>query len=160
MKESRWKYSSWGRSGKFPRARATHTLIHSSLERQRNSSFRQFDHHNRHHDFRRSSFTICERHGIFFQSTDIDINSHSDAACPTTPNQIVSTTNRFREIYLTHVLGVRVSKTPGNRTVYLHEKKLGTQPKCGDCGSKLPGVRQRNSSIGVACRGSARRRRS
>ena len=35
---------------------------------------------------------------------------------------------------------VRVVKTPGGKLRYLHIKKQGTAPKCGDCGIKLPGV--------------------
>jgi hypothetical protein len=31
-------------------------------------------------------------------------------------------------------------KTPGGSLRYLHIKKAGTAPKCGDCGIKLPGV--------------------
>jgi large subunit ribosomal protein L34e len=36
---------------------------------------------------------------------------------------------------------VRIVKTPGGELRYLHIKKRGTAPKCGDCGSKLAGVR-------------------
>lgn len=36
---------------------------------------------------------------------------------------------------------VRVVRTPGGEHRYLHLKKRGTSPKCGDCGVKLPGVR-------------------
>lgn len=36
---------------------------------------------------------------------------------------------------------VRVIRTPGGEHRYLHMKKKGTSPKCGDCGSKLAGVR-------------------
>jgi large subunit ribosomal protein L34e len=35
---------------------------------------------------------------------------------------------------------VRVIRTPGGEHRYLHIKKKGTSPKCGDCGIKLPGV--------------------
>ena len=31
-------------------------------------------------------------------------------------------------------------KTPGGQLRYLHIKKKGSPPKCGDCGIKLPGV--------------------
>ena len=31
-------------------------------------------------------------------------------------------------------------KTPGGELRYLHTKKKGTAPKCGDCGIKLAGV--------------------
>jgi len=34
----------------------------------------------------------------------------------------------------------RIVKTPGGELRALHIKKRGTAPKCGDCGSKLPGV--------------------
>lgn len=36
---------------------------------------------------------------------------------------------------------VRIVRTPGGNLRYLHIKKKGTAPKCGDCGIKLPGVR-------------------
>ena len=35
---------------------------------------------------------------------------------------------------------VRVIRTPGGELRYLHIKKKGTAPKCGDCGLKLAGV--------------------
>jgi ribosomal protein L34E len=35
---------------------------------------------------------------------------------------------------------VRIIKTPGGELRYLHLKKKGTAPKCGDCGMKLAGV--------------------
>ncbi|CDW54729.1 Ribosomal L34e domain containing protein [Trichuris trichiura] len=34
----------------------------------------------------------------------------------------------------------RVSKTPGNRLVYLYPKKPGNAPKCGDCKTRLKGI--------------------
>ncbi|VDP37077.1 unnamed protein product [Soboliphyme baturini] len=33
-----------------------------------------------------------------------------------------------------------VSKTPGNKLVYLYPKKRGTFPRCGDCKERLKGV--------------------
>ena len=42
--------------------------------------------------------------------------------------------------YNTRSNKVRVIKTPGGELRYLHIKKKGTAPKCGDCGIKLPGV--------------------
>lgn len=42
--------------------------------------------------------------------------------------------------YNTRSNKVRVVKTPGGELRYLHIKKAGTAPKCGDCGIKLPGV--------------------
>jgi len=42
--------------------------------------------------------------------------------------------------YNTRSNKVRVVKTPGGSLRYLHIKKAGTAPKCGDCGIKLPGV--------------------
>ena len=42
--------------------------------------------------------------------------------------------------YNTRSNKVRVVKTPGGALRYLHIKKAGTAPKCGDCGIKLPGV--------------------
>merc|ERR1712065_129550 len=35
---------------------------------------------------------------------------------------------------------VRLVKTPGGSLAYLHIKKTATAPKCGDCGTKLPGI--------------------
>ncbi|CAI2739110.1 unnamed protein product [Dicrocoelium dendriticum] len=32
-------------------------------------------------------------------------------------------------------------KTPGGRVVYIYLKKRGTVPKCGDCKTKLPGIK-------------------
>src|SRR5579862_1366211 len=34
----------------------------------------------------------------------------------------------------------RVIKTPGGKLRYLHTKKPGKGPRCGDCGITLPGV--------------------
>ncbi|OJJ38972.1 hypothetical protein ASPWEDRAFT_36680 [Aspergillus wentii DTO 134E9] len=42
--------------------------------------------------------------------------------------------------YNTRSNQVRIVKTPGGELRYLHIKKKGTAPKCGDCGIKLPGV--------------------
>ncbi|KAK7725394.1 60S ribosomal protein L34B [Botryosphaeria dothidea] len=42
--------------------------------------------------------------------------------------------------YNTRSNKVRVIKTPGGQLRYLHIKKKGTAPKCGDCGSKLAGI--------------------
>ncbi|KAI5306767.1 60S ribosomal protein L34 [Ascosphaera pollenicola] len=47
---------------------------------------------------------------------------------------------RRRNPYNTRSNGVRIIKTPGGNLRYLHIKKKGTAPKCGDCGSKLQGV--------------------
>ncbi|KAI9750841.1 MAG: 60S ribosomal protein L34B [Chaenotheca gracillima] len=49
-------------------------------------------------------------------------------------------TYRRRNPYNTRSNKVRVIKTPGGKLRYLHIKKKGTSPKCGDCGIKLPGV--------------------
>ncbi|KAL2704977.1 hypothetical protein AAEP93_000227 [Penicillium crustosum] len=42
--------------------------------------------------------------------------------------------------YNTRSNKVRIVKTPGGELRYLHLKKKGTAPKCGDCGIKLPGI--------------------
>ncbi|CUS08779.1 unnamed protein product [Tuber aestivum] len=42
--------------------------------------------------------------------------------------------------YNTRSNRVRVIKTPGGKLRYLHIKKRGSPPKCGDCGIKLPGI--------------------
>ncbi|KAL2819367.1 ribosomal protein L34Ae [Aspergillus cavernicola] len=47
---------------------------------------------------------------------------------------------RRRNPYNTRSNRVRIIKTPGGELRYLHIKKQGTAPKCGDCGIKLPGV--------------------
>jgi len=47
---------------------------------------------------------------------------------------------RRRNPYNTRSNKVRIIKTPGGNLRYLHIKKKGTAPKCGDCGIKLPGV--------------------
>ena len=35
---------------------------------------------------------------------------------------------------------VKVIKTPGGKLRYLHVKKPGSRPKCGECGTALPGI--------------------
>jgi large subunit ribosomal protein L34e len=47
---------------------------------------------------------------------------------------------RTRSSYNTSSQNVRIIKTPGGKLRYLHIKKKGSAPKCGDCGIKLPGV--------------------
>ncbi|CAI7581825.1 hypothetical protein DTO013E5_1389 [Penicillium roqueforti] len=47
---------------------------------------------------------------------------------------------RRRNPYNTRSNKVRIIKTPGGELRYLHLKKKGTAPKCGDCGIKLPGI--------------------
>ncbi|CAN6609519.1 large ribosomal subunit protein eL34A [Trichomonascus vanleenenianus] len=49
-------------------------------------------------------------------------------------------TYRRRNPYNTRSNKVKVVKTPGGNLRYLHVKKLGTRPKCGDCGTALPGI--------------------
>ncbi|CAE6394215.1 unnamed protein product [Rhizoctonia solani] len=49
-------------------------------------------------------------------------------------------TIRKRTPYNTKSNRRRVVKTPGGKLVYQHLKKLATSPKCGDCGTALPGV--------------------
>ncbi|MCJ1376215.1 60S ribosomal protein L34 [Loxospora ochrophaea] len=49
-------------------------------------------------------------------------------------------TYRRRNPYNTRSNKVRVIKTPGGKLRYLHIKKKGSPPKCGDCGIKLPGI--------------------
>ncbi|KAI0127854.1 60S ribosomal protein L34-B-like protein [Xylariales sp. AK1849] len=49
-------------------------------------------------------------------------------------------TYRRRNPYPTTSNLVRIVKTPGGELRTLHIKKKGTAPKCGDCGTKLPGV--------------------
>ncbi|MCJ1311066.1 60S ribosomal protein L34 [Agyrium rufum] len=47
---------------------------------------------------------------------------------------------RRRNPYNTRSNKTRVIKTPGGELRYLHIKKKGSAPKCGDCGIKLPGI--------------------
>ncbi|RMD40343.1 hypothetical protein DV735_g4777, partial [Chaetothyriales sp. CBS 134920] len=47
---------------------------------------------------------------------------------------------RRRNPYNTRSNKTRVIKTPGGKLRLLHIKKKGTAPKCGDCGTKLPGI--------------------
>ncbi|KDQ14115.1 hypothetical protein BOTBODRAFT_32905 [Botryobasidium botryosum FD-172 SS1] len=49
-------------------------------------------------------------------------------------------TLRKRQPYNTTSNRRRMVKTPGGKLVYHHLKKLPTAPKCGDCGTALPGV--------------------
>ncbi|KAK3944226.1 ribosomal protein L34e [Diplogelasinospora grovesii] len=49
-------------------------------------------------------------------------------------------TYRRRNPYNTTSNRTRIIKTPGGDLRLLHIKKRGTAPKCGDCGSKLPGI--------------------
>jgi len=49
-------------------------------------------------------------------------------------------TFRRRVSYNTTSNNVRIIKTPGGRLRYLHIKKKGSPVKCGDCGTKLPGI--------------------
>ncbi|KAH8879850.1 ribosomal protein L34e [Thozetella sp. PMI_491] len=49
-------------------------------------------------------------------------------------------TYRRRNPYNTSSNLTRIIKTPGGNTRALHIKKRGTAPKCGDCGTKLPGI--------------------
>ncbi|KAK9681054.1 60S ribosomal protein L34B [Basidiobolus ranarum] len=49
-------------------------------------------------------------------------------------------TYRRRLSYNTKSNRVRIVKTPGGKLTYLHEKKPGSAPRCGDCGSTLSGV--------------------
>lgn len=47
---------------------------------------------------------------------------------------------RRRNPYNTRSNKVRIVKTPGGKLRFLHIKKRGSPVKCGDCGSKLPGI--------------------
>ncbi|BFZ55490.1 60S ribosomal protein L34B [Savitreella phatthalungensis] len=49
-------------------------------------------------------------------------------------------TYRRQTPYNTRSNRVRLVKTPGNTLRYAHLKKLGTSPKCGDCGEALAGI--------------------
>jgi ribosomal protein L34E len=56
-------------------------------------------------------------------------------------------TLRKRQPYNTTSSRRRIVKTPGGVLRYHHIKKLPTPPKCGDCGSKLSGVRTPSLTI-------------
>ncbi|ERF72185.1 60S ribosomal protein L34B [Endocarpon pusillum] len=47
---------------------------------------------------------------------------------------------RRRNPYNTRSNKTRIIKTPGGKLRYLHIKKRGSAPKCGDCKIKLPGL--------------------
>ncbi|KAJ1800620.1 60S ribosomal protein L34B [Coemansia sp. RSA 2399] len=47
---------------------------------------------------------------------------------------------RRRLSYNTKSNRVRISKTPGGNLRYLHVKKPGKGPRCGDCGLSLAGI--------------------
>ncbi|KAK3073049.1 60S ribosomal protein L34B [Coniosporium uncinatum] len=49
-------------------------------------------------------------------------------------------TYRRRMPYNTKSNNVRIVRTPGGKLRYLHIKKQGTAPSCGDCGLKLQGI--------------------
>ncbi|KAH3672885.1 hypothetical protein WICPIJ_009996 [Wickerhamomyces pijperi] len=49
-------------------------------------------------------------------------------------------TYRRRNPYNTKSNKIKVVKTPGGVLRAQHVKKIGTRPKCGDCGIALPGV--------------------
>merc|ERR1711872_310866 len=50
-------------------------------------------------------------------------------------------TYRRRLSYNTQSNRRKISKTPGGRLVYLHQKKLGSIPKCGDTKKTLFGIK-------------------
>jgi large subunit ribosomal protein L34e len=62
-------------------------------------------------------------------------------------------TLRKRQPYNTTSSRRRIVKTPGGVLRYHHIKKLPTAPKCGDCGSKLSGVRSRFTYLFVCIDG-------
>ncbi|KAL7415833.1 ribosomal protein L34Ae [Mrakia frigida] len=49
-------------------------------------------------------------------------------------------TLRTRKSYNTKSARNKVVKTPGGKLVVQNLKKVATAPKCGDCGSGLPGI--------------------
>lgn len=49
-------------------------------------------------------------------------------------------TYRRRNGWNTTSNNTRVIRTPGGKLRLLHIKKRGSPPKCGDCGTKLPGI--------------------
>ncbi|KLJ08889.1 large subunit ribosomal protein L34e [Blastomyces silverae] len=67
-----------------------------------------------------------------------ELNDSSDLRTVTMANTRLQ--YRRRNPYNTRSNKVRIIKTPGGHLRYLHIKKKGTAPKCGDCGIKLPGV--------------------
>ncbi|OJD12978.1 60S ribosomal protein L34-A [Emergomyces pasteurianus Ep9510] len=90
---------------------------------------------------------VCNTQKIESQVEISDNENDDDAAIP--PNQSL-TTPEIRgqsqwpipdfNTYNTRSNKVRIIKTPGGNLRYLHIKKKGTAPKCGDCGIKLQGI--------------------
>jgi len=79
-------------------------------------------------------------------NTGGEIRAHTLTRFPISQKQELPASQRdhanksFFNSYNTRSNKVRVTKTPGGKLRYLHIKKRGTAPKCGDCGIKLPGV--------------------
>merc|ERR1739841_425114 len=72
------------------------------------------------------------------------LNLRLSLSKPHTTNPTIMTARlvlRRRLSYNTKSNTRRISKTPGGKLVYLHTKKAGTTPKCGDCKEKLRGVK-------------------
>lgn len=66
---------------------------------------------------------------------------------------------KFVASYNTTSNRTRIVKTPGGELRILHIKKRGTAPKCGDCGTKLPGVSSTTPSrIGILCNEATKQR--
>lgn len=56
-------------------------------------------------------------------------------------------TYRRRLGYNTRSNKVRIVKTPGGKLAYIHLKKRGSKPKCGDCHEALQGVSIQNIDV-------------
>lgn len=86
-----------------------------------------------------------------------DITTYSDGTIRMFPHLLITAAGvngyyiyehgadlRFLFSYPTRSNKNRIVKTPGGKLRYQHLKKRGSPPKCGDCGMKLPGVREIN----------------
>lgn len=70
-----------------------------------------------------------------------------------------NTDSNFAASYNTTSNRTRIVKTPGGELRILHIKKRGTAPKCGDCGTKLPGVSSTTPiRMAIKCNEATRRR--
>ncbi|CZR57287.1 probable 60S ribosomal protein L34 [Phialocephala subalpina] len=86
------------------------------------------------------SYALSKNFGNFYQSPSNRDNDLNQSRPPTAKMGSNRLTYRRRNPYNTRSNKVRVVKTPGGELRYLHIKKAGTAPKCGDCGIKLPGI--------------------
>jgi len=85
--------------------------------------------------------TVLSAHFLFLPRIRISSITQLDLYPAHTAAMAQRVTLRKRQPYNTTSSRRRIVKTPGGVLRYHHIKKLPTAPKCGDCGSKLSGVR-------------------